>query len=245
MWRDITRGPRPRHDDRGRDRCHCRTRRAGARPRGPARRSGRRPRSADRARRDRLEGRLPHTGRRIPVSLRGAAGRRYRWGQSAVRPSRERASPGKADMAPKAGRALDRQWPAAVARAADGSGRREPGPVRGVRPGPARSQFRPGPGAGRLAGRAGGCYKVRGGLLTTEGERSSPGQGRPRRAAGAAPRRAVRCPGRRPGRRRGPEPGRRRPRPPGPPGGLPRPRRAWSSGGPSSSSGSTGTPRPR
>jgi hypothetical protein len=52
------------------------------------------------------------------------------------------------------GRALDRQWPpASCARAADGSGRREPGWHRGACPGPRPLALRAGPGPLRRAAR--------------------------------------------------------------------------------------------
>src|SRR3984885_15671726 len=48
-----------------------------------------------------VKGRLTHTGRGMSGSLRDEVGARYGGAQSPVKPSRERAGPGKADMAPK------------------------------------------------------------------------------------------------------------------------------------------------
>ena len=156
-------------------------------------------------------------------------------------------------------RALDRQWRAAsCARAADGSGRREPGWHRGACPGPAR--LHSGAGPARCAGRPARAQ--------SEGVPAHIVSGHPLLSLGAAgpPARLVSRPGRAsPGPDRGStgpvrpcrDPGRRRPGwPPGPcrrrsrspgrrPGGLPRRPRASSSGGPWRSSGSIGTPRPR
>ena len=48
-----------------------------------------------------VKGRLTHTGRGMSGPLRDEVGARYGGAQSPVKPSRERAGPGKADMAPK------------------------------------------------------------------------------------------------------------------------------------------------
>src|ERR1700728_4785748 len=48
-----------------------------------------------------VKGRLTHTGWGMSGPLRDEVGARYGGAQSPVKPSRERAGPGKADMAPK------------------------------------------------------------------------------------------------------------------------------------------------